>query len=222
MVKAEVDREIRAEKKRRKVKKKSKKKRSSFDEKVLESVWRKTIEDDVKYIEYKRSMKSSVVPVRDTEKYMIPKISTKESEDSRFSTGREVMLLCGTAGTPMSASGRLGVVPLSVNSFRFDTEASSKRASNQSSKSRLKSMSPREIDEDFLLEEAWIDSKISSAKERRGGHRLIDPYQSTRSTKARSIGASDYNLPPTMPIQSRRPTNESISDRRPPRRTQAV
>lgn len=223
MVKAEVDREIRAEKKRRKVKKKSKKNRTSFDDKLLESVWRKTIEDDVKYLEYKRSMKSSLAPAQNVEKHNIPKISTKGSEDSRFSGGREVVSLCGTAaGTPMSASGRLGVVPLSVTSFRFDAEVSSKGASTRSPKSRLTSMSPREIDEDFLLEEAWIDSKIKSAKERRGGHRIIDPYQSTRSTKSRSVCVSEYNLPPTMPMQSRRPTNDGSSDRRPPRRTQAV
>ena len=221
MVKAEVDREIRAEKKRRKVKKKSKKNRGSFDDKLLESVWRKTIEDDVKYSEFKRSVKASVAVSR-PEKHTVPKLLTKGSEDSRRSTGREVMSL---SGTPMSASGRLGVVPFSVNSFRFDADVTSKGASMRSSKSRVNSMSPREINEDSLLEEAWIDSKISSAKDRRSGHRIIDPYQATRptSSKVRSIvGANEYNLPPTMPTHHRRNTMDSSSDRRPPRRTQAV
>jgi IQ calmodulin-binding motif len=220
MVKAEVDREIRAEKKRRKVKKRAKKNRGSFDEKLLESVWRKTIEDDLKYLDYKRSMKASVAASQ-VEKKRVPKLITKGSEDSRLSTGREMMSLCGT---PMSASGRLGVVPLSVNSFKFDADDTSKSALKRSSKSRLNSMSPREIDEDFLLEEAWIDSKIISAKERRGAHRIIGPSQLVRpsSSKARSVDASEYKLPPTMPVQARRPTIDSSSDRRPPRRTQAV
>ena len=214
MVKAEVDREIRAEKKRRRVKKKSKRKSgtNSFDEKLLENVWRKTIEDDAKYLEYKSSMKALAVAahIQNNENHTIPKLVTKGSEDSRFSTGRDVTALCGTVGTPMSASGRLGVVPLSVNSFKIDHDVNSKAVTLRSSKSRLSSMSPREIDEDSLLEEAWIDSKINCAKERRGGHRVIDPYQSTRSTKMRSNGPSEYTLPPTMPM------------RRPPRRTQVV
>lgn len=223
MVKAEVDREIRAEKKRRKVKKRARKNRSSFDEKLLESVWRKTIEDDLKYLDYKRSMKATVAATQAEKKRVVPKLISKGSEDSRLSTGREMMSLCGT---PMSASGRLGVVPLSVNSFKFDVDDTSKSALKRYSKSRVNSMSPREIDEDFLLEEAWIDSKIISAKERRGAHRNIGPSQLTRpsSSKARSIEASEFKLPPTMPVHARRPTGtiDSSSDRRPPRRTQAV
>jgi hypothetical protein len=229
MVKAEVDREIRAEKKRRKFKKKSKKNRSSFDENklrssfdenLLESAWRKTIEDDATYLNYQRSMKS-LATSSNAEKNIAPTLLTKGSEDSKLSISREALSQCGT---PMSASGRLGVVPLTVNSFRFDAHVTSSRVQKRSSRSRVNSMSPREIDEDFLLEEAWIDSKISNVKERRGGHRTIDQYQSARppSSKPRSISASEHNLPPIMPMQMRRTTLDSSSDRRPPRRTQAV
>jgi hypothetical protein len=212
-VKAEVDREIRAEKKRRKVKKKVKKKRDSFDERILESAWRKTIEEDLQHVEHVRR-----APPRATSKETLPKLLTKGSEDSRLSTGREVIF------TPMSASGRLGVVPLSVNSFGFDLDVSCGGISTHSkpNKSRFHSMSSREIDDDSLLEEAWIDSKINCAKERRS--RVMDQHSSIRSSmgKTRLTGPVESTLPPVIPSPARRIAKDVNSDRRPPRRAQAV
>jgi IQ calmodulin-binding motif len=207
MVKAEVDREIRAEKRRRKARKKQKKRKDVLDDKVLESVWRKTMEEDVLGSENLRRASGAAAYALATK----PRRSSSdvESKVNEESTVKKSIGL-GLNSIRTVTGQILGVLQLTRTSVRLDDDDNMKAIPQPSMqrqappKSRLATLSQSEMEDDLNLEEAWIDSKILNAKQRR------------RAEKRSSKRSGHRN--PSLPTK---PTHVS-SDRRPPRRAQEV
>ena len=153
MVKAEVDREIRAEKRRRKSRKKQKRMMDVLDDKVLESVWRKTIEEGI-------VGSNSIRKTREAAANAIGRKPHRSSSHlkSKESENRTVKQSIGHGlESILAATGQfLSVIQLTGGLMQ----------SRAPPKSRLTALSRREIEDDLILEEAWIDSKILHAKER--------------------------------------------------------
>ena len=106
----------------------------------------------------------------------------------------------------------LGVLQPSVNSDGYDDDkmsvASRMSMRPQAPPKSRQALSQHEMDDDLMLEEAWIDSKILIAKERRRAEK--------RSSKR--SGHRHVLSPPMQPQHS----IMIASDRRPPRRSQEV
>ncbi len=233
MVKAEVDREIQAEKKRRKLRKKLKNRTPQDDDDILERVWMSTISQDetetnvVRYavstaaIELgrrtpgrsssaPRSSQHDAAPGRnaDGDAMSWSEVNiNKQSDHFQFnqssprktqerSTGqakygmrtpvRKKHLLPPTytngdlasgayAGTDQQLPETVRLRPGSTkHTLRGDDDAASEVSGLTTGSSvyrvppsRLETLSRKEMDEDFSLEEAWIDAEIRNVKERK-------------------------------------------------------
>jgi myosin heavy subunit len=188
MVKAEVDREIRAEKKRRKKKKYRKVKSDDKEDDLLENVWLRSIDHKEIAPNSIRSAEEAVAKelrgeLRSTIQQPMHGVdlNSHRSVSSRSSPlPKERSSVNGIARVN---SGKMtGSNPMYLSSLRLQQVGSKRKDEDMLSEvsaftgtsssfrvppSRAGTLSQREIDDDFDLEEAWIDAEISSAKERR-------------------------------------------------------
>jgi hypothetical protein len=165
MVKAMVDREIRAEKKRRKERKKLRQIHHTpeMEDDLLESIWASTIEktDVSDPRASKKSRRSSGVP-------RMPRDSASVASDFSGSRGSKRRFKID----PNLASFHEPIVRDSNRLRDYDERSMCSQSTAWSSLSRpppprLTTYSPNELKDDVSLEEAWIDVEISQMKEQR-------------------------------------------------------
>ena len=159
-VKAEVDREVQQEKKRRRKRKhkKHRKKDTSLDREddLLENIWRRTIDGPSDYGDRR---------IRRAEKAV-----ARELRTSRSLTHQRPMKGVDLNQKPSSRSR----LPPEYRNSRRQTPTALLQTSSMISRddrhhippSRLATLSRSEMDDDFDLEEAWIDAEINSARKR--------------------------------------------------------
>lgn len=184
MVKAEVDREIRAEKKRRKARRKAKKRRDAMEESLLENVWKSTIGESPAKMDRFRSKCASQTANRNFRTPNLPR-----PDDSRTrSTGGHIP---GQIQLRHQDDDRLSEVSTTVS--RTSSAPIRRRTSNPNStrnfamNSPSRSMSKIEVEDNLALEEAWIDAGIKDARLRR----REEKHSRARNLDQTSIASED-------------------------------
>jgi len=156
-IKAEVDREIELEMKRRKQRKVLRKRSQKKDDAILETAWEKTSRNGLDA--YRRRVGASDCSgdrlLRETLNEIHSRTRcTMYAGSPRYHQGAPPMLaLADELDDQSCAQSSIGVaIP---------------QAFNKPSTPRIESFSQKEIDDDFCLEEAFLDAEIHSAKSRR-------------------------------------------------------
>ncbi|GKZ01271.1 hypothetical protein MPSEU_001078100 [Mayamaea pseudoterrestris] len=162
MVKAEVDQEIRRalEKKRRKKRKIHKKKLRDRDDEILENIWSMTMDENAGGFDFEVANFAAMSKTRPMQERNRPGSSLRNmpSMSGGFvstTTDAESSHKSGPIWEQWSCTA-----PLRAASPAFSVEM-------KFPPSRLATLSRAEFDDDLFLEEAWIDTEVRQAKERR-------------------------------------------------------
>lgn len=203
MVKAEVDREIRAEKRRRKARRKQKRKQAEKDEKVLETIWRKSINQ-----EQTQAVASSLAAANRPKSLAPPRsngqvdgsIHHSLSEDSLRKHAQSFDQARGGSGGILSMM-QMANSSLSMQNNDKLSDASGYSRASSSFRRHLRipsrcagskaDLSKSEIEDDFQLEEAWIDAGIQDAKLRRRAEKRGSKRSGSRRSQRPPIRQPD-------------------------------
>jgi len=209
MVKEEVDREIKAAKKRRKARKKYKKRVSSVDadDDVLEVVWQATVDSqDIMapgIIRRARNAAAHELSVPSFSSNCSPSFNTRSKTPRN---GEDEIFCLNSMHSTLSTAGRPNFPsPRRTSSYRPPPSPPANHPFGnpelrttgsyrpprfpQTPPSRFATLSRDELEEDFYLEEAWIDTEIHHAKERR---RL---ESNKKRRQQQRVGTSSNNRP---------------------------
>ena len=197
MVKAEVDREIQNEIQRRQQKKETRRKNQQMEDAILETAWQKTSRTGMDIYRSKRRTTAASKGIHDDDGVKLLQ-DTLQDLQSRSRCGMYA------SSSPRSNNNSIGgALPSLLNmdsnqSVNDDssvlsgltgaTTQLSQTTSRRPTPSRVKRFSPEEIDEEYFLEEAFLDAEIHSAKSRRQSEKRQKSRSSSRQRSTRSVG----------------------------------
>ena len=206
MVQIEVDKAIEMEIQRRKQKKVLKKRIQKKDDAILDLAWEKT-SGNVGLDRYRRIGPGKSIPStpRAAKGDMMLQ-ETLEELQSRTTRGNPTMYAAGPPPPSPRSHHKANPPPMLSLADGLDEESlmgpatpgsicMSPSAFNRPSPSRIRSFSQKEFDEDYCLEEAFLDAEIHNARHRRHSEKRVknsSTHQHHR--KQRSVGGSGASV----------------------------
>ena len=170
-IKAEVDKEIEMELQRRKQRKVQKKKHLKQEDKILETAWEKA--SRIGLDQHRRRRAEGEKIIQET-----LDVIQSYSRSNMYSGSPRVP--CQEAAPPMLALA-------DALEDQSCAQSSFSQAFNRPSPSRVESFSEQDFDEDYCLEEAFLDAEIHNAKSRRKTEKR---HKGNKSSRKRTSGSA--------------------------------
>lgn len=206
MVQVEVDKAIDMEMRRRKQKKVLKTRTQKKDDAILDLAWEKT-SGNIGLDRYRRAGpgKSIPTPPRAAKGDRMLQETLEEMQSRTARSNQTTIYPSGPPHPSPRSHHKANPPPMLALADTLDEESlmgpgtpgsicMSPSAFNKPSPSRMRSFSQKEFDEDYCLEEAFLDAEIHSAKHRRHSEKRVKNSSTQHHRKQRSVGGSGTSV----------------------------